>query len=420
MKGSVDYVLSHDEKRLFLFKAGKDNIIPDVMIKANDGLTLSESQSVAFVQIKKTGGWNEDAIFGALKQKGVDMKAVAGKFLSASPDCFYFFKMEDTNAFNEIEAKDIYFRFLSLVDNQGLYEKVFHSAYKPDLAQCQSGGANLIIPDKTRKSGRAAILSDFETAHERLIEYGFGELVRNVNISFRVLPERVMGRHHINTKDVEITLKKSGLIRQMAIVHEFGHVLWQNKMDEDDRDLIQDKFIALLRSHTHINDAKMRKERSYKASGIDEYKIGDELQYIGPKRDIYGQIGVLTNVFDNKFSIEFDSGILTGDVRGMGRFKRPDEPEPLLSLGERDDAIAHKMYFYDGWFPSNYSEIRTEEWFCENFTFIAFGYAQNQDLLNFYENILDKHRLHPRQDLTQETEVQESNLNAIGQYGFGF
>lgn len=414
------YILSRNEERLFLFKSSKSNLIPDVMIKTNDGLPFHSSQSVTFVRIKKTGGWHEKSIFNSLGRKGVNTREVIEKIADASTDCFNFFRQDDIMVFQEIGVKNIYLRFLDMSNSHSFYEQIFNSAYKPDLALHKSGGANLIIPDKTRKSGREAILFDFRIAYERLTEYGFGDIVDNINVSFLNLPEKIVGRHCLDTNGVEITLKRSGLVRQMATVHEFGHSLWSKRMNTSDHNLIKEKFTSLKLSGTHMNDRKMREKIYYKASGIDKYAINDSLQYIGPMRTISGRVGTLTRVEGNRFFVKFDIGSYICGIGHIERFKRPDEPEPQLSLIEREDAIIHKSSPYDGWFPSRYSEINAEEWFCENFSFITFGYAQNPDLIEFYEDILDKYRVEPRLETTRKEDVYISETNALGQYGFNF
>lgn len=414
------YILSRNEERLFLFKSAKSKLIPDVMIKTNDGLPLHSSQSVTFMRIKKTGGWHEKSIFNDLKQKGVDIREVIGKFATASTDCFNFFRPDGILVFQEIGVKNIYLRFLDMSNSHSFYEQIFSSAYKPDLAQHQSGGANLIIPDKTRKSSREAILSDFRIAYERLTEYGFGYIVDNINVSFLNLPEKIIGRHCFDTNGVEITLRRSGLVRQMATVHEFGHSLWNNRMNTSDHNLIKEKFTSLKLSGAHMNDRKMREEIYYKATGIDKYAINDSLQYIGPMRALSGRVGTLTRVEGNKFYVKFDTESYICGIGHIERFKRPDEPEPQLSIAEREDALIHKASPYDGWFPSRYSEVGAEEWFCENFSFMAFGYAQNPDLIEFYEDILDKHRIEPRLESTRKEDAYIQETNALGQYGFNF
>ncbi len=253
------------------------------------------------------------------------------------------------------------------------------------------GDSHIVFPPSIRETRKADIKKLVETAFDILTKRNLGFLTKG-RVIVKPLAGKVVGLYTVLSRTISIDPSaKASKEALQTILHEYGHKLWYEKMPDEPRRIIKQKYKSLIQSGEKI-EVSMEDRRADAIKYIlANIKIGDTVEFTGRgdnrKYSPYTVQSIKTG-YDPKIvlaSNAYPKVTLSGSPLILHNEKFIVGGKNLIADKENNG----KKLVQDGWFPTGYSMTSEEEWWAECFSYYLLGQLTMPDLKQFVTSILD-------------------------------
>jgi hypothetical protein len=239
--------------------------------------------------------------------------------------------------------------------------------------------ARLFVPDNMSKRNYDAAIVTLENVYRHLDQAGEIDVFGG-DIRFIPLSSNVGGQYDANHDNIAVnqSIKKSDS-SVFSLLHEYGHRKMLALMTPEARKVIKKKYADTKREgHSYGEDVDFG---SAVLDAISQFKKGQELTYIGRKKDYKrNPYYVITDIFKDPMKKDIIAKLANTDNPSFTRVHYPLrmllDPKKWktegMDLTPPERKPKHSIES-DDWFPSQYSETDYHEWWSELYAFYTIG-----------------------------------------------
>jgi len=222
------------------------------------------------------------------------------------------------------------------------------------------------FPENIKPANKKRMIDMVHTLNDVLSSKSMNHLFNSTDIKFTKLKGGIIGQYFISSKDIRIQpLVKNSKSVILTLIHEYGHKLWHEFMDETTKQAIIDKFNEVSNEHeyTSTSDISSRTQEA-----ISELKLKQTVHYTGRKSSLRKSSPyIIDEINGNQMKLVPDNERFSGFITApTGIIMNKDwRAEGIDTTYQATDDYRDT----EDWFPTKYSTTDHEEWFSEIFSY---------------------------------------------------
>jgi hypothetical protein len=240
----------------------------------------------------------------------------------------------------------------------------------------QFHNARLFVPDTMKPNNVKAATNTLEIVYQHLDRAGEVEVFGG-DIRFIKLPHHIGGQYSLTNDNIVVNQNMKGADADAvySLIHEYGHKKMHTSMDRATVKEIEGKYMELLGSgESYMADL------DYASAVLDatsKFEVGQQLHYRGRQKQYARDPDYVIKSIDtnrssanlarasdpNRVMVEYPLYMLLNPKKWESEGMDLTPPKEKLNSEQKSD----------GWFPTEYSQSESHEWWAEMYAFYILG-----------------------------------------------